>query len=240
MIIEKQTTVESDKAVFIFHIEGLIKLGESAEYFVAAVEALRAQELTLNFANIDYIDSTGIGELIGSCVALARAGHKLVLVNVYERITKLIEIAHATSDLKVLTGDEAAYFAAIDASRPVIGDEAPPRVEPPPPIIVRGDRQLAGTLCTLDKHMRRITVHGKVQGVGYRFFAVRVARRMGLKGWVQNMPDGTVVAYVEGNRTVIDEWLEDLREGPRYSSVTVIEQELMEFTGRLQDFDVRF
>jgi acylphosphatase len=88
--------------------------------------------------------------------------------------------------------------------------------------------------------MRRITVHGKVQGVGYRFFATRVARRMGLKGWVQNMPDGTVFACVEGNRALIDEWLQELIEGLRYSVVTRIEQELLEFTGKLQDFDVKF
>ena len=40
------------------------------------------------------------------------------------------------------------------------------------------------------KEQRHLRIHGKVQGVGYRFFATRVARRMGLKGWIQNNRDG--------------------------------------------------
>lgn len=45
---------------------------------------------------------------------------------------------------------------------------------------------------------------------------------------------------VEGERRVIDQWIEELREGPRYAEVTHIDQETREFTGRLADFDVRF
>jgi acylphosphatase len=90
------------------------------------------------------------------------------------------------------------------------------------------------------KEQRHIRIHGKVQGVGYRFFATRVARRMGLKGWVQNMRDGTVEALVEGEKQAIDDWLEELREGPRFAEVTKIEQESKEFSGKLPDFDVKF
>lgn len=87
---------------------------------------------------------------------------------------------------------------------------------------------------------RHLRIHGKVQGVGYRFFATRVARRMGLKGWIVNMRDGTVEALVEGNKKSIDEWIEELREGPRYAEVTKIDQESRDFTGKLGDFDVKF
>jgi acylphosphatase len=90
------------------------------------------------------------------------------------------------------------------------------------------------------KEQRLIRIHGKVQGVGYRFFATRVARRLGLKGSIQNNRDGTVEALVEGDRGVIDEWIEELREGPRYAEVTSIDQETKDFTGRLGDFDVKF
>ena len=90
------------------------------------------------------------------------------------------------------------------------------------------------------KEMRLIRIHGKVQGVGYRFFATRVARRLGLKGWIQNMRDGTVEAAVEGEKESIDDWLEELKEGPRYAEVTHIDQETKEFSGRLPDFDVKF
>jgi acylphosphatase len=90
------------------------------------------------------------------------------------------------------------------------------------------------------KELRIIRIHGKVQGVGYRFFATRVARRLGLKGWIENNRDATVEAMVEGEKSAIDEWLEELKEGPRYAEVTKIDQETKEFSGRLGDFDVKF
>lgn len=90
------------------------------------------------------------------------------------------------------------------------------------------------------KELRLIRIHGKVQGVGYRFFATRVARRLGLKGSIQNQRDGTVEAIVEGEKKAIDEWIEELKQGPRYAEVTKIDQETKDFTGRLGDFDVKF
>ena len=90
------------------------------------------------------------------------------------------------------------------------------------------------------RELRILKIHGKVQGVGYRFFATRVARRLGLKGNISNERDGTVTAIVEGEKKAIDEWIEELKEGPRYAEVTKIDQETKEFTGRLPDFDVKF
>jgi acylphosphatase len=92
----------------------------------------------------------------------------------------------------------------------------------------------------MPKELRHITIHGKVQGVGYRFYATRVARRLGLKGWIQNNRDGTVEAMVEGEKASIDEWVEEIREGPRYAEVTKIDAEVKDFSGRLGDFDVKF
>ena len=45
---------------------------------------------------------------------------------------------------------------------------------------------------------------------------------------------------VEGDKKVIDEWLEELRQGPRHAEVTQIDQERRDFTGRLSDFDWKF
>jgi acylphosphatase len=90
------------------------------------------------------------------------------------------------------------------------------------------------------KELRVIRIHGKVQGVGYRFFATRVARRLGLKGTIQNLRDGTVEALVEGEKQTIDDWIEELKEGPRYAEVSRIDQEVKDFSGRLPDFDVKF
>src|SRR5882724_1585440 len=83
------------------------------------------------------------------------------------------------------------------------------------------------------KEQRVIRIHGKVQGVGYRFFATRVARRLGLKGYITNTRDGSVEAAVEGEKSAIDEWVEELKEGPRYAEGTRIDQETKDFPGKL-------
>src|SRR5205085_7440202 len=62
----------------------------------------------------------------------------------------------------------------------------------------------------MPKEQRVIRIHGKVQGVGYRFFATRVARRLGLKGSIQNNRDATVDAVVEGEKDAINDWIEQL------------------------------
>jgi len=90
------------------------------------------------------------------------------------------------------------------------------------------------------REQRLIRIQGKVHGVGYRFFATRVARRLGLKGSIKNLRDGSVEAIVEGEQSAIDEWIEELREGPRYAEVVNIEQESKDYTGKLPDFDVKF
>lgn len=88
------------------------------------------------------------------------------------------------------------------------------------------------------KELRILRIHGKVQGVGYRFFATRVARRLGLKGSIHNLRDGSVEALVEGEATAIDDWLRELKEGPRYAEVSRIDQETKPYTGQYGDFDV--
>ena len=50
----------------------------------------------------------------------------------------------------------------------------------------------------------------------------------------------SVEALVEGEKKSIDEWIEEIREGPRYAEVTKIDQESKDFSGRLPDFDVKF
>jgi acylphosphatase len=90
------------------------------------------------------------------------------------------------------------------------------------------------------KETRQLRIHGKVQGVGFRFFATRVARRLGLKGWIQNLRDGSVQAIVEGEADAINEWIEEIREGPRYAEITRVDQEKKDYSGQYGDFDVKF
>ncbi len=66
---------------------------------------------------------------------------------------------------------------------------------------------------------RRAVVSGRVQGVGFRFFAERAARQAGVKGWVRNRHDGTVETVVEGEEAAVEGYLERLRRGPLGSRV---------------------
>lgn len=72
---------------------------------------------------------------------------------------------------------------------------------------------------------RRAVISGRVQGVGFRFFAERAARDTGVKGWVRNRSDGTVETVVEGEPDAVVRYLERLRAGPGGSGVTSLIQE---------------
>jgi len=64
--------------------------------------------------------------------------------------------------------------------------------------------------------MRRLTIrlHGIVQGVGFRAFAVREGRRLGLAGCARNLPDGSVLVEAEGSEEKLRELERRLRSGP--------------------------
>ena len=57
-------------------------------------------------------------------------------------------------------------------------------------------------------------VEGEVQGVGFRYSALREARALGVSGWVRNADDGTVEVWAEGEAAAIEEFLAWLRVGP--------------------------
>ncbi len=67
-----------------------------------------------------------------------------------------------------------------------------------------------------------ILVKGLVQGVGYRWFVNRNATSLGLKGFVENLYDGTVRVEVEGDRSLIEELVAKLKVGPRSAQVNDI------------------
>src|SRR5262245_7904290 len=84
-----------------------------------------------------------------------------------------------------------------------------------------------------------IYVTGRVQGVGYRAFAWRVATQRNLRGTVCNRDDGRVELEVEGPRGHIETLLEELKVGPPASRVTEVRVEWAAATGRFSDFRVR-
>lgn len=69
------------------------------------------------------------------------------------------------------------------------------------------------------RQAKRFHVSGIVQGVGFRFFAERVARRLHLTGYVRNLRDGALEVYVIGDTESISEMEKELQRGPRMATV---------------------
>lgn len=70
---------------------------------------------------------------------------------------------------------------------------------------------------------RRWVVSGRVQGVGFRAFAARTARNLGLDGGVSNLPDGRVLVVAQGPAHALDRLEAALWEGPRFARVQHVE-----------------
>lgn len=70
---------------------------------------------------------------------------------------------------------------------------------------------------------RRYLIGGRVQGVGFRFFAQRTAARLGLPGWVRNLPDGRVESEAQGDPISLTAFESALRQGPRGAQVAHFE-----------------
>lgn len=77
----------------------------------------------------------------------------------------------------------------------------------------------------------RATVLGRVQGVGFRWSTRHEARRLGLRGWVRNLADGSVEVYAEGDPDSIERFLDWLGAGPAPARVDSVHREALEALG---------
>ena len=73
--------------------------------------------------------------------------------------------------------------------------------------------------------MLRLRIRGRVQGVGYRYWAVGQARALGLRGWVRNRSDGSVEVLAAGAQDSLDLFVIACRRGPRAARVESIDIE---------------
>lgn len=83
-------------------------------------------------------------------------------------------------------------------------------------------------------------VHGRVQGVSFRYHTRRQAQALGLTGYVRNRWDGTVEVVAEGPPEALGQLLEFLRQGPPAAFVTEVETRWAAPTGQFETFGVRF
>ena len=86
----------------------------------------------------------------------------------------------------------------------------------------------------------QILVKGSVQGVGYRYFAMREAAQLGVNGYVKNLANGTVEVYVEGERDLIEHFKRILKEGPSFGRVDNLEVIEMPYQNKYKRFSVEF
>lgn len=85
-----------------------------------------------------------------------------------------------------------------------------------------------------------ILVSGVVQGVGYRYFALRYAQELGLRGFARNLYTGDVEVAVEGERGLILEFIKALRMGPPSAHVATLQVEWHSPQGKFVDFQLKF
>jgi acylphosphatase len=83
-----------------------------------------------------------------------------------------------------------------------------------------------------------VRVFGRVQGVGFRYFAHETARRFGLVGYVMNLRDGGVRAYAEGPREELNAFLHQMAHGPAGASVRDVRSHWGPATGQYTYFGI--
>ena len=180
--------------------------------------------------------ATGVRELIEEAGYTAQVWTRLGVIHpVISYSTEAIEIyaAHRLAHvgarldpgefLEIVEFTEAALYDAIDAGR--LTD--------------------AKSIAALSLHTRwrnastrsvRLRIEGRVQGVGYRDWAVRTASASELGGWVRNRADGSVEAHVQGDARAVDRLIDACVSGPRGSRVERIEVTPGSFDAALSAF----
>ncbi len=85
-----------------------------------------------------------------------------------------------------------------------------------------------------------ITVTGRVQGVGYRYFALNRAQEFGITGWVKNTVDGNVEIVAQGDEPTLKTYVDFLRLGPTLSRVDKITTYKSEVITVFDNFSVKY
>jgi acylphosphatase len=86
------------------------------------------------------------------------------------------------------------------------------------------------------KRRAQVFISGKVQGVFFRANTQREARRLGLRGFVRNLPDGRVEALFEGEEQAIRQMIDWCRRGPSGARVERVDVEWGDYRGEFRDF----
>ncbi len=83
-------------------------------------------------------------------------------------------------------------------------------------------------------------VSGRVQGVNFRYYTQLTAHRLGARGWVRNLDDGSVEVVAEGTAAQLDKLLAFLRKGPPSARVIDVSVQWYPASGHFEDFQIRY
>jgi acylphosphatase len=86
----------------------------------------------------------------------------------------------------------------------------------------------------------KIIVNGLVQGVGFRYFVMKYADSLDLKGYTQNLFSGEVLTEVEGDESMIHELIKKVKVGPNKSHVVNCFVEWSSYDNEFKKFEVRY
>lgn len=86
----------------------------------------------------------------------------------------------------------------------------------------------------------RLLVSGRVQGIGFREFTRRTAHRLGVGGWVRNLPDGRVEVVADGERPVLEALVSAVSGGPPGALVRDVHQEWQAILDQEKEFVIRY
>ncbi len=86
---------------------------------------------------------------------------------------------------------------------------------------------------------RRFMIGGSVQGGGFRYFTQNAAAREGVTGWVHNLPDGRVEAFVEGDKEAVTRFEHAIRSGPAGARIENVEVHDEEATDAFKNFRIK-
>ncbi|MDH4163059.1 MAG: acylphosphatase [Nitrospirota bacterium] len=92
----------------------------------------------------------------------------------------------------------------------------------------------------MDTLRAQVIVHGLVQGVWFRQSTKDEAERIGVNGWVRNLPDGTVEALFEGEKKKVEEIIGWCHRGPSGAQVTKVDIAWQKYKGEFFRFDIRY
>ena len=106
-----------EAGVTVLAVRGNVKVGESAQLFSAELRKLLAEEsgpVLLDVSGIDYIDSTGIGELVGHMQKFTSARRRMGLLQPHRRLTSLLEVTGLDAYFSIFL-DRAEALEALQA-----------------------------------------------------------------------------------------------------------------------------